>query len=338
MKISILIPCYNEEKTIAHSLDACLAQTRPADEIVVVNDGSTDSTMSVLLKYKDRIKIVDLPKNTGNKSRAQEAGLRHVTGEVFIATDADTILDKDFVKHISREFSDEKVVAAAGYVKSMRGNWLTAVRELEYFYGQELNTKAQSNINSLFVIPGCASAFRSKLFKVFIDFEHDTLTEDLDFTYKIHQLNMKIAFCPKAVVYTQDPDNLSSYMNQLRRWYVGAWQNLLKHWKNVRRPGRIMEVFFGYGEKSIFSVMIFVMPFININYFKTLVITVLLFSLVVSSIAGVKRKRWDLLIYSPLYIFIMYINAYVFMETFVKEIILKQNKLSWYKPERRAFA
>lgn len=70
MKISILIPAHNEEKSIKKCLESCLNQTRMPDEIVVVNDGSTDKTAEILAGFGDKIKVVYVPKATGNKSFA----------------------------------------------------------------------------------------------------------------------------------------------------------------------------------------------------------------------------------------------------------------------------
>ena len=100
MRVTLFVPCYNEEKLIEKSIESWLAQSRPADEIIVVDDSSTDNTPQILARYKDKIKIVRTPKNTGNKSYAQEFGLQFVTGEIFVTTDGDTLLDKDFIKEI----------------------------------------------------------------------------------------------------------------------------------------------------------------------------------------------------------------------------------------------
>jgi cellulose synthase/poly-beta-1,6-N-acetylglucosamine synthase-like glycosyltransferase len=335
MKISILIPCYNEEKTIAKSLDSCLNQTRPADEIVVVNDGSTDNTLTILKSYKGKIKIVDLQKNTGSKSHAQEQGLRFVTGDVFITADADTLLDPGFVENIENEFKNPNTMAVAGYVKSLKGNAITACRELEYLYGQEVHKYAQSQLDAIYVIPGCASAFRKKLFNVLIRFTHDTITEDLDFTYQFHKLGVRIKFCKNAVVYTQDPDNLKSYINQIRRWYGGGWQNLIKHWKDVRKKALIFEIMLMYAETTVFGFLLLITPFINFDYFLYLTGTSLAFAVIMGAYASWKRKRIYLLLMSPIYIFMVMINSYVFLEQMVKQVLLRKNTLVWYKPERR---
>jgi poly-beta-1,6-N-acetyl-D-glucosamine synthase len=338
LSISILVPCYNEEKTIEKCVLSWLMQTRPADEIIIVNDCSTDNTLEVLKKFDDLVTIVNLPKNTGNKSYVQEEGLKHIKTDVFIATDADTIMDKHFVERVQLAFQDKKTKAFAGYVKSLKCNWLTACREIDYLIGQDLHKVAQYNINFLFVIPGCAGAFRTNVFKKIITFDHDTLTEDLDFTYKINKGDLKIFYDREAVVYTQDPDNLRSYINQMRRWYSGGWQNLKKHIGIIQNPLRALEITLIYVEGLIFSLLIFVVPILSIKVFLYVIFPYLFYSIALGSYASARRRRLDLLLYSPLYAVLSFIHAYIFVEQFVKEVILKKKGITWFHPERRAIS
>lgn len=335
LTISILIPCHNEEKMIASCVRSCLGQTRPADQILVIDDGSTDNSVKILHDFGDKILLVKIDKNTGNKSYVQQLGLKYVTGDIFVATDADTMLDSHFLEKIVPDFADPKVVAASGYVRSTKHNWLTAVREINYLIDQEVNKTAQSNINFLFVIPGCASAFKTEVFRKHIHFDHDTLTEDLDFTYKINERNYRIVFNKKAFVYTQDPADLYSYINQMRRWYGGGWQNLLKHLAIVERPSSALELSLLYFEGVLFSALMFLIPLVNILYFFYFI---LLYALVILPFAiwgAISRKRIDLLLFEPLYPFINYLNAYIFLEQFVSVAIMRKKNFVWFTPIRR---
>ena len=336
MRISILIPCYNEERTIKACIESCIYQIRKPDEIIIVDDGSTDKSPEILKSFGKKIKVVRTPRNTGNKSKAQEYGLKFVTGDVFIATDADTILHCSFVKNVEKDFRDKKVAAVAGYVKSLRHNWLTACRELEYVIGQDIHKLAQSYLDAVFVIPGCACAFRTEAFRKYVTFDHDTLTEDLDFTYKLHENKLKIKYNKSAVCYTQDPDNLKSYINQMKRWYSGGWQNLKKHWKLVfAKSGNALEMSLMYTEFMAFSLSLFLVPLINLSLFMYMISIYILSLLILATYSSFKRKRLDLLIYFPGYIFLTFLNSLIFMGTFVKEIVMRKKEKSWNKPDRR---
>lgn len=337
MKISILIPAHNEERSIKKTVESCLNQTRSADEIVVVDDGSTDKTSKILAKFGDKIKVITIPVATGNKSYAQEYGLKYITNDIFIATDADTILNADFLEKIEPHFADSNVWAVAGYVKSIKNNWLTACREIDYTIGQDIHKRAQSSMGFLFVIPGCAGAFRTKMFKESIKFDHDTLTEDLDFTYKMHSEHARIIFEPKAIVFTQDPFTLYSYINQIRRWYSGGWQNLIKHSpKIISRPLAAMELALMYIEGMIFSVLLFVLPFVNFRFFLYYLVSTFMFVVVLSAYVSVQRKRIDLMFYSPLYVLLIFVNSLIFLEQFMSEVVFRRKLNVWFKPERES--
>ncbi len=336
MTISILIPCHNEEKSIRATIDSCLRQTRLADEIIVVDDGSTDGTAEILEAFGNKITVIAIPTATGNKSHAQEYGLQFVTTDIFAATDGDTVLEPHFVEYALENFENPDIHAVGGYVRSMRYNWITACRAFEYAIGQNLYKLGQSYIGFMLVIPGAAGAFRTESFKKYISFDHDTLTEDLDFTYRFHKYGLRIAYDRRMIVYTQDPMTLHAYVNQMRRWYGGGWQNLMKHRRFVvRRFNMALELSLSYGEGVMFSTLLFLLPFINVRFFLQFMISCLVLTTVFSVYSGLKERRWDIVFISPAYLILMYINSYIFLEQMVREVILRKKNLYWFKPERK---
>lgn len=336
MKISILIPCHNEEKFVQKCVESCLAQTRKPDQILVVNDGSTDRSAEILALFGRDIEVLTLPIATGNKSYAQQRGLPYITGDVFIATDGDTILDPNFVSYVEEDYvKHPDVVAISGYVKSLKFNWLTACRELDYIIGQDLYKTAQSFVGALFVIPGCAGAFKTEAFRTFIDFDHDALTEDLDFTYKFHEQYLSIFYDRRAVAYTQDPATLSQYANQMRRWYAGGWQNLRKHYGLFGKPNNSLQLSLIYVEGLVFAVILFLLPLINIQFYQIFFIPYAIFVFSLGLYAWIARKRFDLFLHAPAYIILLHVNSAIFLEQFWKEIVLRRTNLVWFHPERR---
>ncbi len=335
MKISLLVPCYNEEKSLEASIRSCLNQTRKFDEIVFVDDSSKDATPDILARYADRIIPKRTPRNTGNKSSAQEYGLQFITGDIMVTTDGDTLLDPSFAEEIEKSFQDQDVVAVAGYVKSLPYNWLTLCRAFDYVIGQNIHKVAQDYMRYIFVMPGAASAFRTDIFRKHITFDHDTITEDLDFTYKMHRKQFKIIYNQKAICYTQDPANLKNYINQMRRWFGGGWQNLLKHWKIVAtKPIRAFELSLIYGEGIVFSMLIFILPILNLWFGLWIFIGYFIVAEVFAVWAAWREKRPALILVPIPYILLMFINAYIYLEQFAKEIILRRKNLVWFKPER----
>lgn len=343
MRISILIPAHNEELSIAACIQSCLNQSRMPDEIIVVDDGSTDRTGEILAAfvenglggYDNLIRVVTIPVATGSKSYAQEYGFKFITGDIFIATDGDTVLHHDFIKYVEEDFRDDSVSAVAGYIRSMKYNWLTACRAVEYTIGQNIHKLAQHYINFLLVISGAAGAFRTKDFSQYISFGHDTLAEDLDFTYRLHERGLKILYDKRVVAYTQDPATIHSYINQIRRWFGGGWQCLIKHHKLVFSEPRVaFEVSLMYGENIAFSVLLFLLPFLSLSYFAFFILMYLAVVHVLALFAAWKEKRWELIFVSLPYLFLTYINGYIFLEQMVRVVFLRQKKLAWFHPKR----
>jgi glycosyltransferase involved in cell wall biosynthesis len=87
VKVSTIIPTYNAERTIAQAIDSTLSPDFESHEVIVVNDGSTDSTPDILDMYRDRIQVVSQP-NLG-PSAARNAGARHSAGKYLAFLDAD---------------------------------------------------------------------------------------------------------------------------------------------------------------------------------------------------------------------------------------------------------
>lgn len=85
MKISLIIPVYNEEKYLARCLDSVKNQTEPFDEVIIINDGSTDSSLEIAKRYDFKIFSYE---NSG-LSVARNHGLEHATGDYIVFLDSD---------------------------------------------------------------------------------------------------------------------------------------------------------------------------------------------------------------------------------------------------------
>ncbi len=334
LTVAVVIPCWNEEASIARCVESCLNQTHKPLQILVVDDFSSDKSAEILKSFGKKITYLKVPKRLGNKSFVQEYGLKFVTADILVATDADTILDKNFVEEIIKKFDDPKVGAVSGYVRSMKKNWLTRCRAFEYTTSQNLHKLAQNYMNFMFVIPGAAGAFRTDIFRKYLTFDHDTLTEDLDFTYKLHKYGFKIAYTRKAIVVTQDPMTLHAYINQMRRWLGGGWQNLLKHKTLRMRPAQALETSLIYIEGVVFTLLLFLVPLTNIRLTIYMLIYYFIVSFLFAIWAAKVEKRLDILLAPFTYIFLMYVNAYIFLEQMIKVVFLKERNLTWFKPER----
>src|SRR3989344_8391258 len=117
MKLSIIVPVYNEEKTIATVIDKLLSLSIQSTiiEIVIVNDGSSDNTFSQLKKYKSlkKITIINSEKNKG-KGIAVMKGISHATGDYVIIQDADLEYDPQQISKLVGKISENSSVVIYG--------------------------------------------------------------------------------------------------------------------------------------------------------------------------------------------------------------------------------
>lgn len=119
--VSVLIPVYNGERTIAACIDSVLAQDCRDLEVVVVNDCSTDATAAVLDRYRDRVRIFRNERNSGIAATYNRA-IREARGEVVLTVASDCrLLATDYVSRMVRHFDDASVGAVVG--KSMMPGW-----------------------------------------------------------------------------------------------------------------------------------------------------------------------------------------------------------------------
>ena len=107
-RISIIVPIYNAEQYLAKCIESLLHQSHSALQIILVNDGSTDKSLSIAQTYAtkdERIEVYSLDSNQG-QSAARNEGLLHATGEFVSFVDADDYIDSDFYTYMLQHIGD----------------------------------------------------------------------------------------------------------------------------------------------------------------------------------------------------------------------------------------
>ncbi|GAC1414140.1 MAG: glycosyltransferase [Candidatus Doudnabacteria bacterium] len=236
---AVIIPAYNEEKVIVRTVNSLLNADHPHGfEIIVVDDGSTDGTISELNKAFSKnpeVKIFSV--ENGGKSEAMNFGLTKTQAEVVITLDADTIFTKDTIVLLTQHFSDPTVGAVAGNTKvGNRINLLTRWQALEYITSQNLDRRAFMVTNSITVVPGAVGAWRTSALKEIGGFSPQTVAEDTDATLFVRKLGMKILYEERAIGITEAPDTVRAFIQQRFRWTFGTMQAAWKHRDSLFRP------------------------------------------------------------------------------------------------------
>jgi cellulose synthase/poly-beta-1,6-N-acetylglucosamine synthase-like glycosyltransferase len=269
--VSIIIPAYNEEKVIAQTIEAILETKYPKKEIIIVDDGSSDNTLSIALKYKDQIKV--LHKENGGKASALNYGLIYSNGEIVVIVDADTVVGRHAITEMVKTFhSRDNVAAIAGNVKVRnRLNWITKCQALEYIVGIQIVRRAFDTYGSVTIVPGAIGAFK----KTFLDrvgpYGKDTIVEDFDQTLKILKSGLITQGSSKSIGYTEAPSTIRDFTAQRKRWYRGNIQVVNRHSNALFNPR------FGHLHRLTFPHMLigmFISPILSFLAIGTAIISI----------------------------------------------------------------
>ncbi len=232
-RVTIIVPAYGEEVTIATSIKSLVNQTYKNLEILIMDDGSKDNTYKIAKKFEGYYKgktIKVLTKKNGGKSRALNFAIERCSGELVMCVDADSKLEDDAVELMVRYFQDKEISAVAGSVfVSNTHNILTKLQALEYIEGLNMVRNGQAWLKLVNIIPGPIGMFRKSAILEVGRYAHDTFAEDADLTLKLIERGHKIDFEPDAIAKTEAPDELLILLKQRYRWTRGILQAIRKH-------------------------------------------------------------------------------------------------------------
>ncbi len=235
--VSVLVPCYNEEKVLKASLESLINQTYPKYEIIVIDDGSSDDTF-LLAKNMEfdngNVSLKAFTKQNAGKAHALNFGIEKARGELFLAVDADSKLSEDAIELMADYFQDPKIGAVAGsvYVTNTDNLW-TKLQALEYVQGLNLVRNGQALFKLVNIIPGPIGMFRKDAVKSIGKYTDDTYAEDCDLTLRLIEKGYKIDYEIDAISYTEAPESLLDLLKQRYRWTRGILQSILKHKKKL---------------------------------------------------------------------------------------------------------
>lgn len=280
--ISVVIPAYNEQLSIARTVVSVLAADYSDFEVIVVNDGSTDRTLGVLWETFDLVPSNDFPepgietqaaravfesrseprlrvvdKRNSGKADALNTGINWSTRELVCAIDADVVLDRHALAELALPFaSDDGVVATSGRIRPANGGegWLESFQTLEYLRAFNVGRLFFNRLNAHLIISGALGLFRRSALLQAGGYQVQAIGEDMELVVRLNrQLReqehpCRIVFAADAVCFTEVPGRLSELGRQRTRWHQGLLTTLRLHRKMLldRRYGTVGLVAFPY--------------------------------------------------------------------------------------------
>lgn len=218
MKISFITTVFNEGDSIMDLLESLNVQTLIPDEIVVVDGGSTDNTLSVISNFKFQNKKVKVRVLTikGNRSVGRNFAIKNSTGDIIIVSDAGCELDKNWIKNITKPFENSSVDVVAGYYKGLTKN-IFEKSLIPYVFVMP------DRIDSNNFLPATRSmAFKKSVWEKIGGFsERYSHNEDYVFARNLREKKFNIFFEKSAIVYWHPPKTLIKVFIMFLRFAYG---------------------------------------------------------------------------------------------------------------------
>lgn len=228
--VTVLVPCHNEEAVIATTLDSLLNLSYPRLDVVVIDDGSSDSTAAIVAGYGSRVRLIQQSK--AGKAAALNRGIASLTSELALLVDADCIFPRQTLKLAVRYMLQQGDDALGGHLGVANSATLLGnLQRLEYggILLQRFFTRYSLNLQrTQDVIPGALGLFRTAVLRNAGPLSTSLLAEDVDLTARLVQQGCFLAYCPFLVCATVVPETLRSLRIQRRRWVQGYLQVVLQ--------------------------------------------------------------------------------------------------------------
>ncbi len=220
IKISVIIPAYNADKTIAQNLEAILRQKglKEKPEVIVVDDGSTDSTESIVKSYPE---VIIVKQNNAGPATARNTGAKLAKGGILVFTDSDTVPHENWLKELTAPFDNEKIYATTGTYSIENPQSPLAV-----LIQSEIEAKHKKYGEFVAFAGSYNFAIRKNIFIKIGKFNtRYIMAEDLEFCYRMASLNYNIKYVPKAIVGHYHPESIFKYLK--KQYEHGFWRSIV---------------------------------------------------------------------------------------------------------------
>ena len=230
--VTVLIAARNEEVAIGDTIHSLANQDYAGRcAVILIDNGSTDGTIAVAREAaaEANLNLVIFSEREPGKNHALNTGLAHVTTDLVITVDADTLLQLSAIRLlIARlESSPPEVAAVAGcvLVRNSRSTFWSRLQTWDYFLGIASVKRMQGLFQTTLVAQGAFSLYRAASLREAGGWP-DAIGEDIVLTWKIMEQGSRVYFEPLAVGFTSVPETFTVFARQRSRWSRGMIEGL----------------------------------------------------------------------------------------------------------------
>ena len=232
-RVTVQLPLFNEKEVVERLIDAVVGLDWPAEKLEIqVLDDSTDETTPIAAASVDRwckrgvnIRLIRRSNRVGYKAGALANGLTQASGEFIAIFDADFLPPRDFLKRaLVHALPDVGMVQARWGHLNEEANALTRTSAALLDGHFVLEHTARNRSGCFFNFNGTAGVWRRACIEDAGGWHHDTLTEDIDLSYRAQLKGWRFVFLPDLVVPAELPASMSAFKVQQHRWAKGTLQ------------------------------------------------------------------------------------------------------------------
>jgi biofilm PGA synthesis N-glycosyltransferase PgaC len=236
-QVTVLIPCHNEQVTIEQVVRAAAASRYPNLDILVIDDASTDSSLAILeqlLTQIPNLRLLTLERNLG-KAKALNVGALATSAEYLMCIDADALLDAEAIHWMVFDLErTPRAGAVTGNPRVLNRTTLVSriqVGEFSAIVGMIKRT--QRLLGRVYTVSGVCSCFRHRAIHEVGYWSSDTVTEDVDISWKLQLGYWGILYEPRAICWILVPESLRGLWHQRLRWARGGMEAALRHHRAI---------------------------------------------------------------------------------------------------------
>ncbi|MEM7736366.1 MAG: glycosyltransferase [Deinococcota bacterium] len=224
MKLSVIMVCLNESKTMRDQLDA-LARQHPWEddwEVIVADNGSTDGSQDIARAYADQLNITVLDaSDTLGSAYARNTAATAATGEGLLFVDADDVVADDWLVHMGNALKQHEFVAARLEFRKLNPDWVYHSRGrpqekqlARYPYGDFFPHAFGTSLGIRKTLHDTADGFDERLLR----------GQDMEYCWRIQAQGVELVYIPEAVVHYRFRADFDAIYNQSYRYAQGNMQ------------------------------------------------------------------------------------------------------------------
>jgi glycosyltransferase involved in cell wall biosynthesis len=228
MRVAVAIPCYNGAVYLGQAIESLLVQSRPADEILIIDDGSTDESVQVAERYP--VRLIRHSVNQGLAS-ARNTAIAATTADILVFMDVDAYADRELLTTLMTGYDAADIGGVGGQgievnIQTIYDRWRRVHASQGY------GPRPRERCPFLF---GLCMSFRVEALRHVGGFNpvFHTNSEDVDIGYRLNDIGYRLRYLPQAKVYHQRTDDRASLLRTMTTWYTAAYY---AKWINHRRP------------------------------------------------------------------------------------------------------